>query len=513
MGIFSRRNNDASSQRGGSDNCNNRRDRLNDGQEEYLGQITGVKLVHELMVDIMGGLIPGVLFLFSLIVCVVFPIIRYSGMPTMPGGWGYSQGWFWMVIFLTFLILSYVIGHIFYRSDIKRPDKADLRRQMRKMLKNFRRSVTDGTGGRNHRDEQVVLVARMLRSEIDSLRCALKEAIDTGADLGDSEVYGPGFLKSCTEAIRYLDAVGAKTRNDGRFYNKYVLCVLFPEERDNLVGCPESVCGCNLLPARSKVVLDEYERLLAGMEPGRCTRLIGCRRKPQGSLLLSLSVCYNVLFVQDEVGCSTESRCDFPYISYYKYLLKRRETELLKYVNWNTTNERTKNKLNKYKIRIQMFASNAYSIPNKNESHVRMAASSWYVAKTMQVIAVAMLVVTAIPIGIEVLGAPPLTWEHVGEVLLRFFRPGMAMQNYVIAFCFPLCILIILRKISTKVELFIHYQRLREIYYALLIYHEWKSNLEVVTDREKLLELQLKRQKLDVVRAKRELGLCDDDLV
>jgi predicted membrane protein len=94
----------------------------------------GVKLAHELMVDIMGALIPGALFLFCIIVCIVFPIICYSSHGNNFGFLVKDGDWFWIIAFLSFLILSYVLGMIFYRADIKVPDRADIRREQKKKL-------------------------------------------------------------------------------------------------------------------------------------------------------------------------------------------------------------------------------------------------------------------------------------------------------------------------------------------------------------------------------------------
>lgn len=44
-------------------------------------EIASVKLVNELLVDIMGGLIPGFLFLFTIIIAVVIPVFCYAELP------------------------------------------------------------------------------------------------------------------------------------------------------------------------------------------------------------------------------------------------------------------------------------------------------------------------------------------------------------------------------------------------------------------------------------------------
>ena len=112
---------------------------------------SGVRLFDELMVDLMGALIPGVLFNFSLIICFVLPIIIYKISSSQPselvefindshtlvftGSSTSLGGWFWFAAFLTFLILSYIAGHVFFRSDINKTDREDIRRRIKQNTK------------------------------------------------------------------------------------------------------------------------------------------------------------------------------------------------------------------------------------------------------------------------------------------------------------------------------------------------------------------------------------------
>lgn len=68
-----------------------------------------------------------------------------------------------------FLILSYVIGHIFYRADIKEPERADLSRQQEEFLSGFRRKVFNIIKTEGH-NKAIDYVARLLRAEIEPLR-------------------------------------------------------------------------------------------------------------------------------------------------------------------------------------------------------------------------------------------------------------------------------------------------------------------------------------------------------
>lgn len=447
---------------------------------EYLGQITGVKLVHELMVDIMGGLIPGVLFLFSILMCIVFPIFCYTGIPRFPNEKGGSDGWFWVVVFLTFLILSYVIGHIFYRSDIKEPDKADLNRQQNKFfkkqlqpsLKNIAEEAKRGYPDKADDEIQnkiIGYIIHLLISEIEPL----KESMESlGDEITGNDVYNKDFLDNCNAAIKALKNLAKDDKKEDDKYRNHILPILFPEIKKE---CLETSDKPFEQMERYTLIIDSYKKKIEPILPRVSVN-------NYDKLLLNLTVYYSILHFQNEAGCATEDRCDFPYISYYKYLLKRKETELLRYVNWYTNDSRTKNKINKYKIKLQMFASNAYSILNKNESHIRMAASSWHVAEAMKWIVRVMMFITAIPIIVraflyfneKIMNASIDNWL---VDILTHATLGTKMLMLCISFAFPFCMYRLLQYIQNRVTMFIHYQRLREIYHTLFIYYQWESNL------------------------------------
>ncbi|MCD8173344.1 MAG: hypothetical protein LUD76_07800 [Alistipes sp.] len=98
---------------------------------------TSVKVINDFLIDIIGSVVPGIIFLFSVIVSVAIPaVMLYFSYPLLPEpDTQYAtkvellisntfQGWFWLVVFFTFLILAYAIGNIFYRRDIKEMDRA-----------------------------------------------------------------------------------------------------------------------------------------------------------------------------------------------------------------------------------------------------------------------------------------------------------------------------------------------------------------------------------------------------
>ena len=257
-----------------------------------------------------------------------------------------------------------------------------------------------------------------------------------------------------------------------------------------------------------------------------------------------LIICYMILHMQNESGCATEDRCDFPYMSYYKYLLKRELKDLLKYVKWCTPATRTKNQLNQYKIELQLHVPNAFSIISKNESHIRMASSSWHVARVIRILSIISLIFT---IGFGIAGIyyhkdnnseanrteikAEIRKKHIAHVVLNYneltnsviktpsdslysdskqtdqnnieykryidtklpFVANTSLPNEYLAILFPILTWALAAYIRRNVPRFIHYQRLREIYYTIKIFKLWEDT--------KSHKEELYRQNLAIRRA------------
>jgi hypothetical protein len=166
--------------------------------------------------------------------------------------------------------------------------------------------------------------------------------------------------------------------------------------------------------------------------------------------------------MESEHAFQSERENEFPYISYKKYLIKRGEDALAEHVTWNTHHTRTKNKLNTYKLDIQMYTPEYHSILTKNEAHVRMASSSWYVSK---------ILIWYIPVVIMVLLAGSLLNVYMQN---RFTISNIFLMLYNLLFSgiliLPLMNLLLLFFFKNNIVKFIHYQRLREVYFTLVVY-------------------------------------------
>lgn len=472
-----------------------------------------VRLIDELMVDIMGGLIPGVLFNFSLIVCIVLPIIIYkysdpegfmvvndafnnhilatgSGTPTF-------GGWFWFAAFLTFLILSYIAGHIFFRSDINKADEHDIKRRIKNNKAEIKKAITHRI--RTDKTDVYTIILELLKSELESLNKDLnREDLNLDRDSNTKD------LKSLLAAIGENVAIIKNcSPSDDKIIIKS-LFILFPHKfinpkTDSLEwGYFEKTIDNTL-----KNCLTVEEKQIFDISYKKAESIISCldlKWDITGSLpsdtskinaLTNLLTCYMILLLQNDSGCSySRFQKDFPYLNFYKYLLKRNELILLQYVDWSQAGARTKNKINRMKIDVQLDFPDAYAIINKNESHIRMASSSWYVSrfifKMAIIVCFSIFAIRAIqflfPLRLgnfnEIFNTICYNWQHtplkIIEVLFAILPSALP----------PLLLAILIYNMRNQLTKFIHYQRLREIYFTLYIYHKLEQRKQEAKDKD-----------------------------
>jgi hypothetical protein len=161
---------------------------------------------------------------------------------------------------------------------------------------------------------------------------------------------------------------------------------------------------------------------------------------------------YFLFLLRSENACDNKLDCQFPYEYYNTYLIKREETHLLEYAKHWCKDERarSKNALNRLKLKLQIIANQDYNILIKNEAHIRMSSSSWYVAeKNMWINAIILLIFFILP----------------------FWKPDFCQNMYLIVLPGLMLFLNFFRYRS--VIKFLHYQRLREIFFVLQVFDEY----------------------------------------
>jgi hypothetical protein len=138
---------------------------------------------------------------------------------------------------------------------------------------------------------------------------------------------------------------------------------------------------------------------------------------------------------------------------------------LLEHTTWcEAESSRSKNALNKIKLRLQLVANKDYNILVKNEAHIRMSSSSWYAAKMnwkigwVSIVLLILIVLFKDKPIVESLNCP-----HILSVI----------RNNFVVFLFPASVIMLNRHIYKASIKFLHYQRLREIFFALQVYDEY----------------------------------------
>ncbi|MCC8020331.1 MAG: hypothetical protein LIO85_11260 [Rikenellaceae bacterium] len=446
---------------------------------------TSVKVINDFLIDIIGSVVPGIIFLFCVFVSVVIPaVMLYLGYPVMPEtGTEYAtkidllvsntfQGWFWLVIFFIFIILAYAIGNIFYRRDIK-----DMDRDSFKFVRNkhFYESVIPSVAF-----SEIRLKERKMRNRFDILKNKCKE---------------PGQKAKKHFIIKYADLLSDYLDADRKTGFKEEILTLLKNQRVKDEPTFEEIIEKLNHMAYSVYLDDTADPDLDNRKPCETTAMQFdinsdfLRENVSGKYLEKLSVLlkngdnrdpeliyfnatgwYFRFSLRSEFACDTEEYCQFPYLYYDKYLCRREAFHLMKHVKWNSENARSKNALNKLKMRIQLASKDEYSILVKNEAHIRMASSSRVVSYWTRTIAyhslVVLLLVTLLSYFVSVDGSGFLRFS--GNPNLDFavlLRMGLIML-------IPICIILLSNYIWLSVKKFLHYQRLREIFFVLQAYNE-----------------------------------------
>jgi len=154
--------------------------------------------------------------------------------------------------------------------------------------------------------------------------------------------------------------------------------------------------------------------------------------------------------LRSEYGCSTEKECEFPYTYLHEYLAQRGHHHLLVFVTWKENFDiRSKTYINVLKTRLRYHYPEKCSEIIRNEAHVRLASSTWYVARALRffcVVTAFLLIILLIYPGLE---------------------RGLSGRFVIALFAFPISVFALAWTGKRRIEYFLHYQRLREIFYVL----------------------------------------------
>jgi len=306
----------------------------------------GTQLASEgMMVDFLGGLVPGIVFLVGATIALVLPVVSLHAAlaghapPALHDQLEFvaravrdTPSTLWLGVFSGLIVFSYMVGHIFYRHDVKEADRSS-----------FRRLVMEKWNEDNASEWPVWRKAAWSRLGVDVFAIV------------------PG------------------------------------------------------LRPRYSVDTDWLEKNL---------------------------------------GCSSENDCEFPYEHYNRYLEQRGVGHLLPLV-MQGRDRRSKNYVNLLKVRLHYHAPRKVRAIIKNEAHVRLAASTWYVAKLLCIIGMCGFTLTVLSLAFT--RADESIYANLGERLGANLFALLAPVTIVAAAVYA----------WWTIRGFLHYQRMREVFFVL----------------------------------------------
>jgi hypothetical protein len=178
-------------------------------------------------------------------------------------------------------------------------------------------------------------------------------------------------------------------------------------------------------------------------------------------------------WLRQNYGCDNERDCEFPYPYLREYLEHRGHYHLLDLVPWSdNTSKRSKTHLNRLKIRLKYYCPEKCWPIVRNEAQVRLATSMWYVAVVLMYTSAVGLIVSAAALG--------LAWAHASSDPALIQSPW-AVARWVFPFVLsPGVVFCVSWFCKSRVERFVHYQRLHEVFYVLeLAYTAAKEHPEI----------------------------------
>lgn len=154
---------------------------------------------------------------------------------------------------------------------------------------------------------------------------------------------------------------------------------------------------------------------------------------------------------------------EFPYHFLKQYLLDRNLTYLADHVPWDPTNFRFRCKhfANALKIRIHIQSPRHLALLARNEAHVRLSSSSWYVCRTLMCASAAGLMI------------------FVVATVVSGLAPALPTLRFSAVAVFPFSVLIVSWLTKWAIERALHYQREREILFILETAH-WLQTTGIV---------------------------------
>jgi hypothetical protein len=155
----------------------------------------------------------------------------------------------------------------------------------------------------------------------------------------------------------------------------------------------------------------------------------------------------------------------FPYLNLRNYLVHRNFSHLAEMIPWKVEDKgswglQTKEFINLLKIRLEFALPDKCSSIVRNEAHIRLMSSVWYMTKLVQVLALLSIGLVLVMLGTELVNHQNLAF--VRHLLLDDSVPCLGCLVLIVPAAFY---------VRHRIEKTLHSQRLREIVYVLETAH------------------------------------------
>jgi hypothetical protein len=184
---------------------------------------------------------------------------------------------------------------------------------------------------------------------------------------------------------------------------------------------------------------------------------------------------------EDEDGAKNwvvqeDKYCEFPYPNLKGYLKFRGLSHLAELVPWegwdfkdNNRVQRTKNFINIMKIRLDFHFPDKYVTIARNEAHVRLMSSTWYMSKLLRGLSISAFLVA--------LAALLMAWS------IKSSSRYPIIITYSLPVAFTFFMILAMNWIKSTIEAFLHYQRVREVIFVLeTVYTAFQKEPQLIRD-------------------------------
>lgn len=157
------------------------------------------------------------------------------------------------------------------------------------------------------------------------------------------------------------------------------------------------------------------------------------------------------------LGCEKEEDCEFPYLHMHDYLKQRGLIHLLPFILWRDESRksyRSKSYINILKIRLRYYHPDKCGTIIRNEAHVRLASSTWYVAKILSWVGCVGVLIAIVSVLLS-------------QSDTKLSGLAMNLSWHSLAILAPLLVLILSVYSWWVIRGFLHYQRMREVIFVL----------------------------------------------